>query len=132
MRIPFTTALLKNRAVRRGIRPGSRACPLCGLRPSWSHLSPEYRVARDALAMALTAGAIRSLPALPKGAPWRVEIRVGRPDYRSDPVGLQDGILDAAQNALGLDDRYAEASVRWVRAPPGDEGWIDVTVLAWV
>lgn len=88
------------------------------------YLTKDADRARGSLASALRV-ALRDRP-LPEGRYW-VALHVLRPSMRADAQNALDGVLDAVQVAVGVDDRHAAVhGVTWELRPE------DPALVVWV
>jgi len=74
-------------------------------------LRPGYRRSLTDLAMALECF-YRGVPFKPKTKTW-LNLKVFKPNNRSDAVNFVDGISDALKKAIKIDDRYYSMIIDW-------------------
>jgi len=101
-----------------GRAPRSGPGPRLGPTPGARRLAGDLRLLLEA---ALRGRRLR--PA----TPWWIAVHVRRRDLRGDPANVLDLVLDAARDAVGVDDRHAKVwQLTWELAdePPSVEVWV--------
>lgn len=90
VRIPFSYAISKNKAVRWG--------------NGHTYTPSEHKGLRDALSFLLLRE-LNGIPVFPRKKIW-LDIHVEKPDMRGDAINVLDFVADAVKDAMHIDDRW--------------------------
>ena len=107
--VPFVPAdWTKNRSTRWGRGRGRRQA-------AHAYTPREHRFARDLLAFHLRRSMTHADRALLQAEPRKlwVDILVTKRDHRADAANVIDAVLDAVQEATGLNDRWYAVRCDW-------------------
>lgn len=70
------------------------------------YLNPEYAAERDALVILLKHAILTAKVIICPRRKVQVSIFVCKPNHRGDAANYLDGILDAVERAIGVNDRW--------------------------